>query len=62
MENQLNVNEKENPLLNLIVDKLDSFIQNSWEENVGLVSIIQKLLSSKLNVHDEHREEMNFVR
>lgn len=58
----MNGNEKENPLLNLIVDKLDSFIQNSWEENVGLVSIIHKLLSSKLNVHDKRREELNFVR
>ena len=58
----MNVNEKENPLLNLIVDKLDSFIQNPWEENVGLVSVIHKLLSSTLNVHDKHREELNFIR
>lgn len=53
---------QDHQLLNLITDKLNDFQQNSHEENVCILNIIDKLLSPKLSVGSGEDEKMNFIK
>ena len=49
-------------VLGIITDKLSSFMQNPFEENVVLLCLIDKVMSQNLNISFKNCDRINYVR